>query len=349
MLDDGGEGVLDELVEDGDGDVTARLVEDDEVVCWTCGSEVTADQIDSALESLRSLRETKLGETSDIEDRLDELQSQQREAERQQERRTNLERRLDDVDSEIESRRDRLDEIPDGEVGADRRRRDARNRGREARIRRLQRGARPPQGGQPAGVRTRPPGVRPRRRLRRDRVHRGGHRPRGRVARGTGRAPRRTRGVSHPDRPDRGRRRRGVQHPHGGDPRRAGLRQPRAHLDRAARTDRPPGPREGDDDGVRTPRRPEHRERRGLRGHGRAPLGVRTGGDRPRLRARGATWSTTSTRRSPSCCWTRWRPSTPTGSPRWSTTSQVRILPRRRAPARGRTGLDDDYTRITDI
>jgi len=111
MLDDEGEGVLDELVEDGDSDVTARLVEDDEVVCWTCGSEVTADQIDSTLESLRSLRETKLGETSDIEDRLEELQSEQREAERQQEQRTTLERRLDDVDSEIESRRDRLDEL----------------------------------------------------------------------------------------------------------------------------------------------------------------------------------------------------------------------------------------------
>ncbi|SFR91595.1 hypothetical protein SAMN05216559_0943 [Halomicrobium zhouii] len=111
MLDDEGEGVLDELVEDGDSDVTARLVEDDEVVCWTCGSEVTADQIDSTLESLRSLRETKLGETSDIEDRLEELQSEQREAERQQEQRTKLERRLDDVDSEIESRRERLDEL----------------------------------------------------------------------------------------------------------------------------------------------------------------------------------------------------------------------------------------------
>jgi len=111
MLDDEGEGVLDELVEDGESDVTAKLVEDDEVVCWTCGSEVTADQIDSTLESLRSLRETKLGETSDIEDRLEELQSKQREAKRQQERRTNLERRLDDVASEIESRRDRLDEL----------------------------------------------------------------------------------------------------------------------------------------------------------------------------------------------------------------------------------------------
>lgn len=111
MLEENGEGVLDELIEDDEEDITAQLVDDDDVICWTCGSEVTPDQIESTLDSLRSVRETKLGETDDIEDQLSDLQAEQRQAKRQQDERTKLERRLDDVDTELEERRDRLTEL----------------------------------------------------------------------------------------------------------------------------------------------------------------------------------------------------------------------------------------------
>ena len=110
MLDENGEGLLDELGDD-DGDVTDRLVDDEEVICWTCGSEVTPDRIDDTLDSLRSVRRDKLDEASDIDDRLDELRSRQRSAERQQEQRDRLERRLDEIASEREQRRERLEEL----------------------------------------------------------------------------------------------------------------------------------------------------------------------------------------------------------------------------------------------
>jgi|AntDeeMetagen681_2_1112603.scaffolds.fasta_scaffold03370_2 chromosome segregation ATPase len=84
MLNEGGNGVLDEVVEDGgaDGDVTAQLVENDEVICWTCGSETTSEQIESTLDSLRSVRKQKLSQTSTIKDELDDFREKQREAKR---------------------------------------------------------------------------------------------------------------------------------------------------------------------------------------------------------------------------------------------------------------------------
>ena len=93
----------------GTGAVTDRLLEDDsEVVCWTCGSPVERERIESILEELRSLHREKLTERNELQDRIDELSERKREIEQQAERRRELERRLSSIEDELDRRRERI-------------------------------------------------------------------------------------------------------------------------------------------------------------------------------------------------------------------------------------------------
>ena len=113
MLEGGEDTVGSALREGGsaDGSVTDQLVDDDGVVCWTCGSTVESDSIESTLDHLRDLRKEKLETIRGIEDDLDDLKAEQREREEQQRRRENVERRLDDVTDELDRRRDALESL----------------------------------------------------------------------------------------------------------------------------------------------------------------------------------------------------------------------------------------------
>ncbi|WP_241154955.1 archaea-specific SMC-related protein [Halorubrum sp. CSM-61] len=89
-------------------DPTAALTADDRPVCWTCGSEVEADQIEATLDRLRELRSDKLDERNEIRSEIQELTDQQssiREAQREIER---AEERLDTVETKIESTESRI-------------------------------------------------------------------------------------------------------------------------------------------------------------------------------------------------------------------------------------------------
>ncbi|MFD1646857.1 archaea-specific SMC-related protein [Haloarchaeobius litoreus] len=93
------------------GAVTDRLLEDEEVVCWTCGSEVPEERIEQMLEQLRDVRQ---GHTADIREReaeLDELRSEQREREEQQRRRDQVEQQLTDIENELDDREARLADL----------------------------------------------------------------------------------------------------------------------------------------------------------------------------------------------------------------------------------------------
>jgi len=113
MLEEGAEGALADLAEGSGDEPTAQLLEDEELVCWTCGSEVSADQIEATLDSLREGRRSKLEDVGDIDDRLADLQTQQRNARRTQQRRDELEARRRTVEDELEDRRDALETLKD--------------------------------------------------------------------------------------------------------------------------------------------------------------------------------------------------------------------------------------------
>ena len=92
-------------------DPTDALTAGDQTVCWTCGSEVETDQIESTLDRLRELRSDKLDERNEIRAEIQELTDQQsaiREARREIER---AEERLDAVETEIESTESRITDL----------------------------------------------------------------------------------------------------------------------------------------------------------------------------------------------------------------------------------------------
>jgi chromosome segregation ATPase len=118
MLDDIGSDIADALRDetgtDGDGEeaLTDQLLDDtEEVVCWTCGSDVEYQQIAGALDRLRDLRQEKLGERNSLEDEINDLEEEKRDYEKNRQQRNRLERRLDDVEAEIESRTAKLEEL----------------------------------------------------------------------------------------------------------------------------------------------------------------------------------------------------------------------------------------------
>ena len=88
-------------------DLTDTLV-DDEVVCWTCGSEVKPGDIESTLERLKRVRQEKLAERRELRAEIETLSEQKRTLANTAERRETLERKLEQTTDEIETRRDRV-------------------------------------------------------------------------------------------------------------------------------------------------------------------------------------------------------------------------------------------------
>lgn len=111
MLDDNGNGVLEDLSGEDNDVVTAQFVEDGQVVCWTCGSEVNSAQIQRTIDSLWSVRQEKLSETSDLDEEPSTLEKKLRSAKRQQQKCDRLEDRIDEVKNEIVRRRERVERL----------------------------------------------------------------------------------------------------------------------------------------------------------------------------------------------------------------------------------------------
>jgi len=114
MLDGDGLDIDDALGADtGSNDPTAELISNNETVCWTCGSEVDTEQIDSTLDQLRELRSSKLDERSEIRTKIEELNERQSKLEKHQREQERAERRLSEVESKIESTQDRINDLED--------------------------------------------------------------------------------------------------------------------------------------------------------------------------------------------------------------------------------------------
>ncbi|QLH78429.1 AAA family ATPase [Halosimplex rubrum] len=109
-----------EMLEGADSDVVAALRDmddptdrlvDEQVVCWTCGSTVESDIIEETLDRLRDLRSEKLQERREIQSKMDDLKTEKATFEEQQRQRTQLEDRIEQIQSELRTRRGRVEEL----------------------------------------------------------------------------------------------------------------------------------------------------------------------------------------------------------------------------------------------
>ena len=110
MLDGSGpelEGAL--STAEGD-DLTDELL-GDQVVCWTCGSDVERDAIEGTLEELRETRREHAEKRTEIEAEIKELKSRRDEIRSRRERRSDLEERIERVEREIEERERTIAEL----------------------------------------------------------------------------------------------------------------------------------------------------------------------------------------------------------------------------------------------
>jgi chromosome segregation ATPase len=106
------EGVNEVVEDDSETDaLTDKLVEDDSLVCWTCGTPVQRDDIEERLGSLRGIVQEKRSERNQLESEIDELEeslsdhkSKLNEYERKQ-------RELDNLTNELQHRRSKKEEI----------------------------------------------------------------------------------------------------------------------------------------------------------------------------------------------------------------------------------------------
>ncbi|MFP8888395.1 archaea-specific SMC-related protein [Natrialbaceae archaeon A-CW2] len=92
--------------------VIDQLVEpDDEVVCWTCGSSVERAQIEATIDRLRSLREEKVHERNQLRQQIDDRKSTIENARSITDRRQRLTKRVDQTETEIDTRTERLETL----------------------------------------------------------------------------------------------------------------------------------------------------------------------------------------------------------------------------------------------
>ncbi|MWG33456.1 archaea-specific SMC-related protein [Halomarina oriensis] len=94
-----------------DGAVTDQLVEDESVVCWTCGTEVEEERIEDTLEKLRSVRTDTLSDVREIEDELNELQETKREREQHRRQQERLTQKHEEVTDELDRRREEIETL----------------------------------------------------------------------------------------------------------------------------------------------------------------------------------------------------------------------------------------------
>ncbi len=105
--------LLEAIESTDDGDLTDELLPDETVTCWTCGSEVPHDQVETTVSRLQELSQTKLGEVTDIDDELDELTAETDSLREKQRRREQLRRRRSDLEDELDRGEATIDRLTD--------------------------------------------------------------------------------------------------------------------------------------------------------------------------------------------------------------------------------------------
>jgi DNA repair exonuclease SbcCD ATPase subunit len=91
--------------------LTGRLVDDETVTCWTCGTVVERDQIRTTVERLEDLREQKRAELATVKSTLTEQKSDKQAIERTERRREELAAKQSELSTEQQRRERRLDTL----------------------------------------------------------------------------------------------------------------------------------------------------------------------------------------------------------------------------------------------
>jgi chromosome segregation ATPase len=92
--------------------VTNQLLdESNEVVCWTCGTEVKEEKIEETLDRLRDLHQSKYNTQNEIEEDLSELKEQKRDIESTKRNREKTKQQIANIRSEIDQRKTRIEEL----------------------------------------------------------------------------------------------------------------------------------------------------------------------------------------------------------------------------------------------
>ncbi|KYH24158.1 Smc-like protein Sph1 [Halalkalicoccus paucihalophilus] len=99
--------------EAGEGAITDQLLADqsDDVTCWTCGSQVDTEQIESTVSRLQDLRQEKVERRNELNRELEELKTQRKEYTTTRDERVEIERALDTTETELADRTDRISEL----------------------------------------------------------------------------------------------------------------------------------------------------------------------------------------------------------------------------------------------
>jgi predicted nucleic acid-binding Zn-ribbon protein len=115
VLQDGSD-VFAELYEDDETDeeVTNHLLNaggDDDLICWTCGTDITADQVEDMVERLQEVHKVKMSDRSDLQEEISDLQTERSQLKKQQRRQEDQRSQLADIGTELEERRDRISDL----------------------------------------------------------------------------------------------------------------------------------------------------------------------------------------------------------------------------------------------
>jgi predicted nucleic acid-binding Zn-ribbon protein len=103
----------DRVADDGSGAVTDELVGGARVVCWTCGSEVRQDAVESTLDLLRRVRQDELEKANRLEDRIAELEAEHDRLRRQRQRRERVDGRIASLREELGESERRIERLGD--------------------------------------------------------------------------------------------------------------------------------------------------------------------------------------------------------------------------------------------
>lgn len=92
-------------------DVTEELLNSEELTCWTCGSEIAAEQVEHMIERFQDLHSRYMSERSELDDRIGNLREQQSKLEEQRRQREQLQSRSTRIDTELENSRAELAQL----------------------------------------------------------------------------------------------------------------------------------------------------------------------------------------------------------------------------------------------
>ncbi len=96
------------LDEQSDGALTDDLLPGGTVTCWTCGSSVSVDRIESTIESLRETTRERVADKRELEADIETLQEQRKSIDNRRQRHESLTQELDRIEAELDDRTDVL-------------------------------------------------------------------------------------------------------------------------------------------------------------------------------------------------------------------------------------------------